>query len=212
MDLRNGDALEVLLGDLRDHQFDLIATDPPYSFSGHWVEHEMTATVAVALRETSKLLKPGGWMLVMCASSWRSTAYMVEALRGVLTPARIGTWCKPTARTKAVTAGWKWASVNVVAFRAGKAREPRYTQHLDHITAAPIRIGRRAQLPPEVADWMVAPYAVEGGGFLDPFAGSGELLRAADRAGMSATGIEIVNDAMQPEANATAKRTVNAAG
>jgi DNA modification methylase len=191
--MMKGDALETLL-EWRGKaaKFDLIATDPPYSFSGQGAEHEMTATVAIVLRESAHFLKPGSWMLVMCASSWRSTAYMVEALRGALVPARIGTWCKPEARTKARTAGWKWASVNVVAFRSGKARQPRYTEYLDHITAAPVMNGRRAQLPPAVADWMVTPYAVEGGTLFDPFAGSGEILRAGERAGMTSIGVEKV--------------------
>ena len=37
-------------------------------------------------------LKRGRWMLVMCASSWRSTAYMVESVRGAGDPpaARVG--------------------------------------------------------------------------------------------------------------------------
>lgn len=60
-------------------------------------------------------------MLVMCAASWRSTAYMVEAVRGVVEPVRIATWCKPQARTKARTTGWAWASVNVIAFKKGDA-------------------------------------------------------------------------------------------
>lgn len=189
--LIKADALETLLS-WQGERFDLIATDPPYAFSGRGAEHEMTATVAVVLRESAQLLKPGRWMLVMCASSWRSTAYMVEALRGVLAPVRIGTWCKPIARTKTRTAGWAWASVNVVAFRSGKNGEDvGVSDILDHITAAPVTVGRRAQLPPEVADWLVAPFAVRGGRLLDPFAGSAEILRAGERAGMESCGIEI---------------------
>jgi tRNA G10 N-methylase Trm11 len=135
--LLKGDALEMLLKWQARPSFDLIVTDPPYAFSGQGAEHELTATVAVVLRESARLLKPGRWMLVMCASSWRSTAYMVEALRGVLTPVRIGTWCKPVAKTKTRTAGWAWASVNVVAFRAGKNADDSVPRSvLDHITAA----------------------------------------------------------------------------
>jgi hypothetical protein len=61
---------------------------------------------------------------------------------------------------------------------------------LDHITAAPITKGRRAELPPAVAMWMVRPFAVPGGLFLDPFAGSGALLQAAEDCGMHAEGYE----------------------
>jgi tRNA G10 N-methylase Trm11 len=37
---------------------------------------------------------------------------------------------------------------------------------------------------------MVLPYAVPGGLLLDPFAGSGTILRAAERAGMRAVGFD----------------------
>jgi site-specific DNA-methyltransferase (adenine-specific) len=186
-----GDALDILSRWSSHRRFDLIVTDPPYAFSGHGCEHELTATVAIVLREAARRLTPDGWMLVMCATSWRGTVYMVEALRNVLAPVRIATWCKPQPRTKVHTSGWRWASVNVVAFRNGKARRGNATAHLDHITAPPLRGVRRAQLPPEIADWLVTPYAVPGGHLLDPFAGSGEILRAANRAGMHATGIEL---------------------
>ena len=116
---------------------------------------------------------------------------MAEALRGVVDPVRIATWCKPAARTKARTVGWKWASVNVVAFRKGKALDDTpAADSLDHILAPPLTVGRRAELPAAVADWMVSPFAVPGGRMLDPFAGSGALLSAAERAGMHPVGYE----------------------
>lgn len=188
MELIKGDSLDLILAET--NTFDLIVTDPPYAFGGTGDEHAISATVAVVLREAAARLRKGRWMLVMCAASWRSTAYMVEAVRGIVEPVRIATWCKPKARTKARTAGWAWASVNVVAFKKGTAVDPVPSELLDHITAAPLIAGRRAQLPPEVADWMVAPYAVAGGLLLDPFAGSGEILRAGIRSGMVPRGYE----------------------
>jgi DNA modification methylase len=186
--LVRGDALDLIqkLG----NKPDLIVTDPPYAFGGSGDEHAISATVAVVLREAAQRLRKGRWMLVMCAASWRSTSYMVEAVRGVVDPVRVGTWCKPVARTKVSTSGWLWASVNVIAFRKGKAEDSSSSGILDHITAAPIINGRRAELPPEVARWMVQPYAVQGGFFLDPFAGSGVIVRAAADAGMWALGYE----------------------
>lgn len=186
--LVKGDALDLISA--FDERPDLVVTDPPYAFGGSCDEHAISATVAVVLRETAKRLAKGRWMLVMCASSWRSTAYMVESVRGIVDPVRIGTWCKPAARTKTRTAGWQWTSVNVIAFRKGKAEDKEPAQVLDHITAPPIINGRRAELPPCVADWMVAPFAVPGGLLLDPFAGSGAILEAAERAGMRTIGFE----------------------
>lgn len=169
---------------------DLIVTDPPYAFGGSGEEHAISATVAVVLREAAQRLRKGRWMLVMCASSWRSQAYMVEAVRGVVEPVRTATWCKPAPRTKARTAGWYWTSVQVIAFRKGKAEETEPAGLLDHILEPPVINGRRAELPAVVADWMVRPYAVPGGLLLDPFAGSGAILLAAERAGMRAVGFE----------------------
>jgi DNA modification methylase len=105
-------------------------------------------------------------------------------------PVRIATWCKPAAKTKVETTGWKWASVNVIAFRKGKALDDCAASDLDHITAPPITRGRRAELPPEVALWMVKPFAVPGGLMIDPFAGSGALVKAAAECGMNAEGYE----------------------
>lgn len=188
MTIRQGDSLDLLLAETESP--DLIVTDPPYAFGGSGGEHALSATVAVVLRESARRLAKGRWMLVMCASSWRSTAYMVEAVRGLVEPVRIATWCKPSARTKVDTTGWKWASVNVVAFRKGKALDECSASDLDHITAAPLTVGRRAELPPEVAMWMVKPFAVPGGLLLDPFAGSGAIVKAAEACGMRALGYE----------------------
>ena len=188
MEIRTGDALELIQG--FERPIDLLVTDPPYAFGGSGGEHALSATVAVVLREAARKMAPGSWALVFAASSWRSTAYMVEAVRGVLEPVRIGTWTKPESKTKVATSGWKWASVNVIAMRKGKARFTPTSEALDHICAAPVKNGRRAELPASVADWAVAPFAVPGGVALDPFAGSGALPAAAARAGMSAYGFE----------------------
>jgi DNA modification methylase len=187
-EILTGDALDLIQG--FDREIALSVTDPPYAFGGSGGEHALSATVAVVLRETAYRLEKGSWMLVFSASSWRSTSYMVEAVRGVLEPVRIGTWVKPKARTKVRTPGWNWASVSVIAFRKGKSRDIDPSDLLDHIEAPVVMDGRRAQLPREVADWAVAPFTVPGGVFLDPFAGSGVLVEAAEAAGMEAYGFE----------------------
>src|SRR5215472_2158434 len=190
--IKRGDSLDLILAETVVP--DLVVTDPPYAFGNTAGEHALSATVAVVLRETAQRLARGRWMLVMCASSWRSTVYTVEAVRGVVDPVRIATWCKPAARTKVETVGWRWASVNVVAFRKGKAVDERAAADLDHILAEPLRNGRRAELPAAVALWLIKPFAVAGGVMLDPFAGSGALLRAAEECGMQAVGYERKND------------------
>ena len=189
-DIRKGHSLDLIAE--FDGEADLIATDPPYALSGEGAEHALSATVATVLRESAYRLRKGGWAVVFAAASWRSTYYMVEAVRGVLEPVRIGTWAKPAARTRVRTPGWAWASVNVIAFRRPGAPgigEP--SALLDYIVAPPAMHGRRAQLPAEVARWAVAPFAVPGGVMLDPFSGSGALCKAATEAGMHAIGFEL---------------------
>lgn len=188
MSLIEGDALDLVLS--FGEPIDLLVTDPPYAFGGSGGEHALSATVAIVLREAARKMAPGSWAVIFAASSWRSTAYMVEAVRGVLDPVRIGTWVKPESRTKVATPGWRWASVNAIALRKGKARDTAASMLLDHVCAAPVHNGRRAELPPEVASWAVDPFAVPSGIFLDPFAGSGALPLAAERAGMRAYGFE----------------------
>lgn len=187
--LRSGHALDLVEG---VDSIDFLCTDPPYAMGGDGAEHAISATVACTLREASERVVKGGWAVVFAASSWRSTAYMVESVRKVMEPVRFGTWTKPVSRTKARTPGWAWASVNVIAFRrrGGKSLGTP-SDVLDHICAPPLTVGRRAQLPPEVAAWAVAPFAVPGGVMLDPFAGSGALCQAAANAGMRAVGFEL---------------------
>lgn len=188
MSTLQGDALDLI--QVETGQFDLVVTDPPYAFSGSGDEHAISATVAVVLRESAMRLARGRWMVVMCASSWRSMSYMVESVRGIVEPVRVGTWGKPVSRSKVSTPGWAWASVSAIAFRKGKALETQPADFLDHIEAAVVVKGRRAELPWEVACWAVGPFAVPDGRFLDPFAGSGILVEAAEAYGMNAIGYE----------------------
>lgn len=184
----NTDALEGLM--LLEEKIDLLVTDPPYAFGGTGEEHELSATVAVALREAAQRMRTGAWAVVFCASSWRSMHYMVDAVRGILVPVRTGRWVKPSARSKVRTPGWAWASVEVIAFRKGKSAFGMPVSDLDWIEAEPIWDGRRAQLPPAVASWAVRPFVTAGGLAVDPFAGSGALLTASAELGMRTLGFE----------------------
>lgn len=188
-----GHALDLI--EALDEKPDLIVTDPPYAFGGTGPEHAISATVATVLRESARKLKRDSWMLVMCAASYRSHAYMVESVRGIVEPVRVATWCKPKdedkkAKTKVQTSGWQFSSVSVIAFRKGRAQAP--SSFLpDYIVAEAVKGGRRAELPIEVCRWMVSPYALLGGLCLDPFAGSGKILDAAAEFGMRTLGYEL---------------------
>jgi DNA modification methylase len=193
-ELRVGHALD-LIEDVAE--IDLVVTDPPYAFGAKTPEHELSATVAVVLRETAARLRRGSWMVVYSASSWRSINYMVESVRGILPPVRIASWVKPETRTQVRTVGWRWAQVSVIAMRKGPKNRPDVaapSEWQDHISCPVVTGGRRAQLPESVASWSVLPFVVEGGVFLDPFAGSGVLPAAAASAGMRSIGFEIGSD------------------
>lgn len=188
MEIIRGHATDLI--ETFDRQPDLIITDPPYAFGGEQQETELSAAVAVVLRESAKKLKRNSFMVVLCASSWRSINYMVEATRGIAHPVRIGTWVKPNSRSKVTTSGWKWASVAAVVFKKGKPKaEPNET--LDWIESPIVLKGRSMQLPEQVAEWAVKPFAIPGGLLLDPFAGSGAILQAGDKFGMDSVGFEI---------------------
>jgi hypothetical protein len=197
--IEHGDALTLING---FPTFDFLVTDPPYTFGAQGTdEWAISATVATVLREAAHRLRRGGWAVVFAASSWRSTAYMIEAVRGVLEPVRFGTWAKPAARSKVRTPGWAWASVNVIVMRKPGGEvcgEP--MPDLDYIVEAPVKNGRRAELPPSVAWWAVSPFAQTCGLALDPFAGSGALLNAAARCRMRAVGFERDGSAMERRA------------
>jgi DNA modification methylase len=188
MDIIRGHATDLI--ESFEGQPDLIITDPPYAFGGEAQETELSAAVAVVLRECAKKLKRDSFMVVLCASSWRSINYMVEAVRGIAHPVRIATWVKPNSRSKVTTSGWKWATVPVVVFKKGKPKgNP--AESLDWIQEPIVTKGRSMQLPDAVAEWVVKPFAKEGALLLDPFAGSGAFLKAGKKFGMKAVGFEI---------------------
>lgn len=188
--MHKGDSLDLISA--WDTPLDLVVTDPPYAMGGAGQEHALSATVAIVLRSTAERLRRGSWFVVYCATSWRAIAYMVEAVRGIVEPVRIATWCKPKSRTKVSTPGWAYASVAVLAMRKGPKNRPELTPSpiLDHLAAPVFTQGRRAQLPETVAAWSVAPFVIPGGVMLDPFAGSGALPKAAGVLGMIAHGLE----------------------
>tara|TARA_R100000388_G_C7158178_1_gene117857 strand:+ start:34 stop:654 length:621 start_codon:yes stop_codon:yes gene_type:complete len=190
--LHEGHALDLI--DNFDKKLDLVVTDPPYALTGSGAEHAVSSAVACVLRETAKKLATGSWMVVFSASSWRSISYMTESVRGILSPVRVANWVKPKAHTAVRTPGWSWTTVTLIAMRKGKRNNPELVAPPninDWLECAPMTKTRRAQLPPQVAEWAVAPYIVPGGVFLDPFAGSGALPAAAARLGMNAHGFEI---------------------
>lgn len=172
--IHHGNAAD-LVGSLAP--FDLVVTDPPYAMGGVDGEWRLTAEVAIALRDAAKVIKKReGAMVVLAASSGRSVEFMSSAVG--LPLKRILTWHRPDART-AARSGWRFDTVLALVF--GKV--PPEGGSSSFISAAsPKPSGHKAEIPDEVADWLLAPFR-DSDVVLDPFCGSGALLAGAQRQG-----------------------------
>lgn len=166
--------------------FDLVVTDPPYAMGGVDGEWRLTAEVAIALRDAAKVIrKRDGALVVLAASSGRSVEFMSSAVG--LPLKRILTWHRPDARSVA-RSGWKFDTVLALVF--GKV-PPEGGTSSTISAASPKPSGHKAEIPDEVADWLLAPWSAAPGTVLDPFCGSGSLLAAAARLGHPVIGIDV---------------------
>lgn len=164
--------------------FDLVVTDPPYAMGGVDGEWRLTAEVAIALRDAAKIVKRrDGAMVVLAASSGRSVEFMSSAVG--LPLKRILTWHRPDART-AARSGWRFDTVLALVF--GKV-PPEGGSSSFISSSSPKPSGHKAEIPDDVADWLLAPFAAPRI-TLDPFCGSGALLAAAQRRGHAVIGLD----------------------
>ena len=216
--IEHGDAL-VLLSQIPDGVIDTVFTDPPYSSGGlhrsaRAAGHSSRKYIASAdrfqdfagdrmdqrsyerwsvfwLSSAYRVTEPGG-ALVM-ATDWRQIALVSDCvqmagwtLRGVVP------WLKPNARP------WfgryrQSAEFFVWATKGDRDLDPDLPCLPGHVTASPPRGCDRlhpTQKPDEILRELL-PITRPGGIVLDPFCGSGAVVRIARDLGYSAIGFEI---------------------
>jgi DNA modification methylase len=189
-------------GDCRDvvptlPRVDLVATDPPYAMGARNGEWSVTASVAIGINEAAKRVRAKGSMLVFTTTSGRGIEFTQGAVGRKLPFNRLLIWQKPGGRSRAASP-WAWDSVAILLFGrapSGVIGESAVFQHADEPDPEHDAdyIGHPSMLPSPVCDWLLRPFTPEhytGLTCLDPFAGSGALLHAAQLRGYRVIGVE----------------------
>jgi len=212
--LYHGDSL-MLLTEL--DSIGAIITDPPYSSGGAMRGDRMASTVAKYVRTDAKVVRPDfsgdtrdqrayfAWSTfwlsfalhacrpsALCAvfTDWRQLPTLTDAIQaGGWCWRGIATWWKPGIRMQR---GLMSSSAEYVCWgTAGPTDQTNPYSPQNVIKCAPVKEKEHiAEKPAAVMDWLVRlcpPDAV----LLDPFAGSGQTLLAARRAGIRSVGFEI---------------------
>lgn len=112
------------------------------------------------------------------------------------------TWCKPNfaSHTKNISQDWNFMSEDIILFRKGK-RTPMLSNHsiatthnwfVETVPQSNFKYGRihPAQMPFKLCRKIIS--RTPGEPVLDPFAGSGQVLRASKALGRAFVGIELV--------------------
>lgn len=176
-------------------QFGIVCTDPPFSSENkrNPLEWTFTSDVGDALAQWSRLATR--WVIVFTSSS----GVGIDRIRRVVERpgfplARVMPWCKPHTRSNRLPGpvGWQTTLALVFGKMGGQFKGP------DHIVADAMQyrrqgtVGHPAQMPDSVGDWIARPFADRRLTMVDPFCGTGTLVRAFQRAGCRSTlGIDI---------------------
>lgn len=175
-------------------KFDIVVTDPPYAPGSRRKEWKPTGSTSAALYNAARSVRPGGTMLVLCAASARGLDHVRSSIEPILPLSRMLVWRKKFVRSPAA-GPWRWDIVPVLVFGRGVFGRPNASSSVE--TGGPnsnsgyAGTGHPAEVPAEVAQWLLAPFA-DGLRLrvLDPFAGSGALLEPAVERGWDAVGVE----------------------
>lgn len=210
MTLHHGDCLQVM-ATLPDESVDTICMDPPYS-SGTRREAAKTLRAKSMLRsdrewfgtdslttngfawlmrelavECRRVLKKGGHLL--CFIDWRMLPPLSGAIESAdLRPMGVVVWDKGRF---GMGAHFRNQHEMILHFAKGDPGPAQRHDVANVIRQAPVRDGDHPTEKPVALLWqLLTTVTPPGGVVLDPFAGSGSTLVAAQQAGYSAIGIE----------------------
>lgn len=204
-----GDCVEVMRS-FPDESIGMILTSPPYNvglnyegFDDNLTEEEFKEFNRRWLEEAYRVAYETARIYVIVSDK------MLWWFRGMAEEigwkyVQLLIWCKPNflGRAGMITADWNLMTENILLFRKGKrtsmqAGGLRVTTHNWFVETSPqsnYRDGRHhpAQLPFPLC-WKIIS-RTPGEPVLDPFAGSGQVLRAAKSLNRSYIGIELVQE------------------
>jgi DNA modification methylase len=192
------DNVTIYHGDCRDilpslGPVALVLTDPPYARSATNKEWRVTASVAIGIHQAARLVSKDGAMLLFSTSSGRGVDFALGAVGEALPFNRVLTWHKAFVRSR-VAGPWRWDSVLILGFgRCSFGRPELSSVFRSNGDASRARFDTRhpAELPEGITEWLYLPFSGGLGTVLDPFMGSGQLLRPAAAAGRRVIGIDV---------------------
>ncbi|QDH92030.1 DNA methyltransferase [Gordonia phage Love] len=210
--LYHGDCLSVMETQIAECSIDVVLTDPPYSSGGRrenarslrksmtrttaddaWIRGDAMSTngfmhlIRLCGIEWRRVLKPGGHVLSFI--DWRMAATLAAALETAdLRQHPTLVWDKQRLGMGAV---FRNQHEFIVHMSAGNPASPHRRDVPNVIGVPPVRNGEHPTEKPEpLLRTLLSVVATAGDVVLDPFAGSGATLTAAQSLGIKSVGVE----------------------
>lgn len=208
---------EIIVGDCREvmaifpaESIGMILTSPPYNvglkydgFDDNLPEEKFVEFNKEWLRESYRIIQDTGRLYAIISDKmlWWFKDVAVDVGWNFV---QVLVWCKPNliGGTKKITGDWNTMTENILLFRKGKRISMleggkgfnTFNWFLETIPQSNFKEGRHhpAQLPFSLCQKIIA--RTPGDPVLDPFVGSGQVLRAAKSLNRKYIGIELVED------------------
>ncbi|MBD1373725.1 site-specific DNA-methyltransferase [Hazenella sp. IB182357] len=202
----HGDSLEEMKK-IPDASIDAVITDPPYFMMAHYISQGdggkkrrrwSDASILQAwwkqlCNEFERLLKPSGHVIVFCNADSYPAFFIPMYER--FTTINCLVWDKTTPGLGTM---WRRQHEMIIAARHSKSYRPppkcSKPDILKHKIVPAKRRRHPVEKPVELLKELVEHATPEGGTVLDPFAGGGSCLMAADELKRSYIGIEMEED------------------